>query len=41
MNNLGVYPEAFVDDLENDSRFIKVLENKAVRIYTVPAAAKP
>jgi hypothetical protein len=41
MNNLGVYPTYFVDDLESDDRFIKVYENKAVRIFSVPVPDTP
>lgn len=37
MNNLGVYPPAFVSDLQNDGRFKKTFENEGIVIYTVPA----
>jgi hypothetical protein len=36
MNNLGVYPTSFVQDIEADPRFTKVFENNAVRIFSVP-----
>ncbi len=36
ITNLGVYPNYFVRDLKNDSRFKKVFENREVAIYTVP-----
>lgn len=37
--DMGVYPQAFVDDLARDPRFEKVLENKDVIIYRVPIPA--
>lgn len=36
--NLGVYPVAFVRDLERDPRFAKVFENGYAAVYAVPAA---
>ncbi|MDE0839116.1 MAG: hypothetical protein OSB41_08680, partial [Kiritimatiellae bacterium] len=36
MNNLGVYPSPFVKDIEADPRFIKIFENSAVRVFSVP-----
>lgn len=36
MNNLGIYPDYFVKDLDSDSRFRKVLENRDVIIYRLP-----
>lgn len=36
MNNLGVYPESFVRDIEGDPRFVRVLDNPDVTIYQVP-----
>lgn len=36
MNNLGIYPDYFVKDLDFDSRFRKVLENRDVIIYRLP-----
>lgn len=37
MNNLGIYPDYFVRDIENDKRFAKVLDNRDVAIYLVPS----
>lgn len=37
ITNLGVYPDYFARDIENDRRFIKVFENKDIVIYSVPA----
>ncbi|MHA1369903.1 MAG: hypothetical protein ACTSRA_09350, partial [Promethearchaeota archaeon] len=34
--NLGVYPDYFVRDLRNDSRFKNVFENDGVVIFEVP-----
>ena len=36
ITNLGVYPTGFVRDLQEDSRFAKVLDNKDLLIYHVP-----
>lgn len=36
MNNLGIYPESFVRDIEGDDRFVRVLDNPDVAIYRVP-----
>ena len=41
ITNLGVYPDYFVRDLQNDSRFNRVFDNSAVSIYTFPIAGKP
>lgn len=38
ITNLGVYPTYFVRQIEQDHRFRKVFDNKAVSIYLVPAA---
>ena len=37
MENLGVYPDFFVRDMDTDARFKKVLDNRHVTIYRVPA----
>jgi len=37
MENLGVYPDYFVKDIDSDTRFEKVLDNKDVTIYRLPA----
>lgn len=37
MDNLGIYPDFFVRDIENDKRFAKIHENSDVAIYLVPA----
>ena len=34
--NLGAYPTYFVQDIENDPRFKKLLKNDDVIIYRVP-----
>lgn len=36
MNNLGIYPDYFIVDIDADKRFVKVLENKNVIIYRLP-----
>jgi len=36
MENLGIYPDYFVKDIECDSRFRKVLDNKDILIYLMP-----
>jgi hypothetical protein len=36
MNDLGIYPDFFVRDIENDNRFTKVYDNSDVTIYLVP-----
>jgi hypothetical protein len=36
--DLGIYPAAFVADIEADTRFVKVFENDQVIIFTVPSA---
>lgn len=38
MNNLGVYPPEFVADLRADPRFVKLFENKASVIFSVPSS---
>jgi hypothetical protein len=40
MSKLGIYPDSFVRDIENDSRFEKVLDNNDVVIYLVPQKAR-
>lgn len=37
MENLGIYPDYFVNDINSDPRFVKVLDNKDVTIYSLPA----
>jgi hypothetical protein len=36
MNDLGIYPDFFVRDIEKDKRFTKVYDNPDVTIYLVP-----
>ena len=36
MNNLGIYPDSFVRDIDSDRRFKKILDNRDVVIYAVP-----
>ncbi|MCI5142756.1 MAG: hypothetical protein D3909_13735, partial [Candidatus Electrothrix sp. ATG1] len=38
ITNLGVYPDYFVQDIQNDDRFQRVFENKAVYIFTLSDA---
>ncbi|HBA86079.1 MAG TPA: hypothetical protein DCZ95_18495 [Verrucomicrobia bacterium] len=36
ITNYGVYPDYFVDQIRNDSRFERLFENRAMLIYRVP-----
>lgn len=40
MNNLGVYPDFFIQEIDSDGRFEKVLDNDAVSIYRLHPAHK-
>lgn len=37
--NLGIYPKAFVKDIDSDPRFRKIFENAGIIIYRVPFAS--
>jgi hypothetical protein len=41
ITNLGVYPDYFVRDIQQDHRFRTVFENNAIRIVQVPGVKEP
>ncbi|MCI5126253.1 MAG: DUF2304 family protein [Candidatus Electrothrix sp. AR5] len=41
ITNLGVYPDYFVRDIQQDGRFRTVFENNAIRIVQVPGVKEP
>ena len=40
ITNLGVYPTGFINDIQKDNRFVKILENEDLLIYNVPPPEK-